>query len=338
MGGGGGGGKQTSTTAYNVPPELQQILGMAGGGMQSLLGGLIPQSGMLTGFNPQQIPNLSPQEQQLIQQLSGMWGQTPQFGGFNPNAPTSPEFGKAPTGPQFGKAPVFGGYNMNAPQGPAMETVAQLGQIGTNPLFTAFQQTELPRLLQSQSLSGLGQGAQAEAISQAGLREAENIAGYNLNQVASDNAARQQGYQNAFQQWQAQNQLRGQGWQNQMQGWQAQNQAQQQQFQNQFQGWQAQNQNLQQQYQNQFQNWQTQNQLKQLGFGNELQSWQNQLQALQQGLTASGLGRQITGQQQQAQYNELNALRTLMEQVIGAPFGALSSTIGSTTKTTGGGK
>ena len=309
--GGGGGGKQTSTTAYNVPPELQQILGQASGGMQSLLGGLIPQSGMLTGFNPQQIPNLSPQEQQLIQQLSGMWGQTPQFGGFNTTAPTSP---------QFGQAPQFGGYQMKAPERPSMETVAQLGQIGTNPLFTAFEKSQLPQLLQSNALSGLGQGAQAEAISQAGLREAENIAGYNLQQVASDNAARQQGYQNAFQQWQYQNQLRGQGWQNQMQGWQAQNQAQQQQF------------------QNQFQNWQTQNQLKQLGFGNELQSWQNQLQALQQGLTASGLGRQITGQQQQAQYNELNALRTLMEQVIGAPFGALSSTIGSTTKTTGGGK
>ena len=336
---GGGGGNQKSTTSYNVPPELQQILGQTSGGMQALLGGLIPNAGWLTQYQAQQIPGMSAQEQQLLSQITGMFGSTPHFGGFDMNAPQMQGFNyTAPTGPAFANAPAFGGYNMNAPKAYTPETVANLGAIGTNPLFTAFQKTELPRMLQQNALSGLGQGAQAEAISQAGLREAENIAGYNLQQVASDNAARQAGYQNAFQAWQAQNQLRGQGWQNQLQGWQAQNQALQQNYANQFQNWQAQNAARQQQYQNQFGQWQQQNQLRQMGFGNELQQWQNQLNALQQGLTAAGLPRQLATQQAQAQYNEVNALRTLFEQVISAPFGALSGTIGSTTKSSGGGK
>ena len=338
--GGGSSNKQTSTSSVNIPPELQGIFGQSGQGMAQLLGGLSPYTSLLTGFNPQQIPGITPQEQQFISQIGGMAGAMPTFGGFNMNAPGAPQFNmNAPGAPQFMNMPQWGGFNYNAPTMPHMQEVTELGQIGTNPLFTAFEKTQIPKLLQANVLSGLGQGAQAEAISQASLGEAENIAKYNLQQVAATNAARQAQYGMGFQQWQTINQLKAQGFSEQMARTLAQNQMLQQGYGNQFQNWQAQNALQQQQFGNQLQNWQALNALRQQGFGNEMQSWQNQLQALQQGLTAAGLPRQIETQQGQAAYNELNAMRTLYAQLIGMPFGGMMQSLPQQTVTRGtGGK
>jgi hypothetical protein len=292
----GGGGDSTSTTYYDVLNPTGAIETQSALGMQAMLGGLLPQATALTAYTPQYIPQISGPEQNLLNSLQGQLGAMPGLPSFNMAAPGAPSF------------------NMTAPGVPALgtgfQTATDLGQIGTNPLFTAFEQTQLPQILQANALSGMGQGAQAEAISNAALQQAQNIAGYNLQQASQQNQAQQlinqaaqMGYGDIFQNWQAQNQLAQQG------------------------------------YGDIFQNWQAQNQLAQQGWQDALNQWQQQFTGTQQALQDVGLPRTLQAQQGQANYAELQALRNMLGQTVAGPFaGLMQAQTVPTTQTSGGGK
>lgn len=76
---------------------------------------------------------------------------------------------------------------MNRLTGSAMSPQAQLSlsQPGTSPLFQQFLKQTMPQVLQQTGLQGLGQGAQAEAVSNAALGAALPIAQYDLQSALS---------------------------------------------------------------------------------------------------------------------------------------------------------
>jgi hypothetical protein len=134
MGGSGGGGSQYSTTIPNtLPPEVLQLLQLSYGGLKNIFRNISPASVM--SYNPQQIPGMTSQEQNL---LAAMEGNIDMNTGL-----TSQQQAEQAALQQF------------------------MGPLGSTPEYqtamNVFQQQTLPQVFQAASLRGLGQGAAAEA-------------------------------------------------------------------------------------------------------------------------------------------------------------------------------
>ena len=180
-------GSTGNTTSYSMmSPQLNALLGQATTGVSNEQNALMPQITSLTANNPQQIPQISSSEQSLLNNILGSTNN------------------QGLTGTQQNSISSIYGDTSNAKnifqqqQGqvadvvnPARENLGsiggQLGQfssgpIGSNPLMQAFEQTQLPQIMQQANIGGLGQGAQAEAVSNAAANQAMNIA--NMQQSA----------------------------------------------------------------------------------------------------------------------------------------------------------
>jgi hypothetical protein len=145
MGGGGGAPDlttQTGTTSAQIPPELREMFTA----LANQITGVVPYAGrILTGpgglVDPhaQEVAGMGPQERQWRQEAMSMLG------------------GQGLTGAQ-----------REARQGLRQFTQGELGQSpATLAAMQAFKAQQLPSILSGSAVSGLGQGAIAEAAAQA---------------------------------------------------------------------------------------------------------------------------------------------------------------------------
>ena len=172
-------GSNSNSTAYTqLSPELNNIFGYVSGSVQNEIGKSTPLIKDVFRYSPQQIPGLTSTEQ-------GILGN--EINALNPFGMT--QQGQQGLGMLQGAAGGLDASGLTGLQQNASSALQQqaTGPVGSSPLFTAFEATTLPQVLQQANISGLGQGAQGEAITNAAMNAALPIA--QLQQGAADQLA-----------------------------------------------------------------------------------------------------------------------------------------------------
>lgn len=192
MGGSGGTRTETTPTAASIPPELQPLVNKAVQGTTDAMDNVSPSD--FTGVNIQNIPGLTPEEQQWMQQIFGWAGDPTLTQGAEQGMDLTRSAGGMSKGEQdamdqltklgqmgpvnagsvgsYDASATGAGVDTNTRQMKRAEEIAQgltVGDVGSSPAtiqaMKAWEQFVKPQVMAGQALTGnLGGGSTEEAL------------------------------------------------------------------------------------------------------------------------------------------------------------------------------